>query len=458
MAENFGVQNLKSVYFAGIGGVSMSSLALILKSKGIKVAGYDFKESETTKSLERQGIKVDYTYDTVDLSDFSTLCYTAAIKDDDPVMIKAKEKGLNIISRAHLLGLITGSFPHSVGIAGTHGKSTTTGLVSHIFLTAQTDATILSGAYIPYIESTYKIGQGDTAVFEACEYKNSYHEMRPTVRVVLNVELDHVDFFGNLENVVDSFKTFINTDSGHDENVAVINLDSKNAVRAANGASCDVVYFSVDNKEADYYAKNLDISTGFGEFDIVAKGEALCHVSLEVPGMHNVSNALAAAAAAHILGIDAHFIKAGLESFGGVKRRFEKIGTLPSGAVVIDDYAHHPDEIRATLLAAKKVCRGKVICVFQPHTFSRTVALMDDFVSALSLADKVICTKTFAAREKNNLGLSENALSDNIEGSVFAPEFCDAAAEALKTAQKGDMIITMGAGDVYKVSDYFMFG
>lgn len=455
--QNTHLENLKSVYFAGIGGVSMSSLALILKSKGIKVAGYDFKESETTKSLERQGIKVDYTYDTVDLCTFDTLCYTAAIKDDDPVMIKAKNAHLNIISRAHLLGLITGSFPHSVGIAGTHGKSTTTGLVSHIFLTAQKDATILSGAYIPYIESTYKIGKGDTALFEACEYKNSYHEMRPTVRVVLNVELDHVDFFENLENVIDSFKKFINTDSGHGENVAVINLDSKNALRASENAQCDVVYFSVDNKNADYYAENLDISTGFGDFDIVAKGDILCHVSLEVPGMHNVSNALAAAAAAHILGIDAQSIKDGLESFGGVKRRFEKIGTLPSGAVVIDDYAHHPDEIRATLTAAKKVCSGNVICVFQPHTFSRTVALMDDFVSALSLADKVICTKTFAAREKNNLGLSENALSDNIEGSIFAPEFSEAAAQALKVSSKGDMIITMGAGDVYKVSDYFMF-
>ncbi len=455
--EKLNINDLKSIYFAGIGGVSMSSLALILKSFGKTVAGYDFKVSETTQMLESKGIHVDYDNASVCLSGFETLCYTAAMKDDDPVLVSAKNSGLRFITRAELLGMITGSYAHSIGIAGTHGKSTTTGFITQILLEADSDSTILSGAYLPSISSTYRVGNGDIAAFEACEYKNSYHSMHPTVRVVLNVELDHVDFFGSLENVIESFRTYINNDSENGENIAIVNLDSENAVKAAENSSAQVLYFSTCQK-TDYYAENIDLSTGFASFDLMYRGVLLTKVTLSVPGMHNVYDAVAAAASAHVCGIGVPAIRAGLENFAGAKRRFEKVGVLPSGAVVVDDYAHHPDEIRATLTAAKKVATGKVICIFQPHTYSRTQALLSDFASALSMSDKVLCAKIYAAREKNDFGISETALCESIDGAEYYEDFSSLASRAEEISAKGDIILTMGAGDIYKVSDYFLFG
>ena len=456
-SEKLNLNKLSGVYFAGIGGVSMSSLALILKSFGKNVAGYDFKESETTHMLESKGIKVDYDSENVNLSGFETLCYTAAMRDDDPVLVTARNNGLQFITRAELLGMVTSSYAHSIGIAGTHGKSTTTGFVTQILLEANSDSTILSGAHLPSIDSTYRIGNGNIAAFEACEYKNSYHSMHPTVRVVLNVELDHVDFFGTLENVIDSFRTYINNESENGENIAIVNLDNENAVKAAENATANVLYFSACSK-TDYYAENIDLSTGFASFDLMYRGILMTRVSLSVPGMHNVYDAVAAAASAHVCGINVTAIKAGLENFVGAKRRFEKVGVLSSGAVVVDDYAHHPDEIRATLSAAKKVATGKVICIFQPHTYSRTKALLADFASALSLCDKVLCAKIYAAREKNEYGISETALCESIDKAEYYEDFSALASRAEEISEKGDIILTMGAGDIYKVSDYFLFG
>lgn len=443
------LSSLKNVYFAGIGGISMSSLALILKSKGVSVSGYDFKQSETTTMLERKGLTVHYTYDDVNLSDVDTVVYTAAIKDDDPILVKAREMKLNIVTRAELLGAITGGYRHSVGVAGTHGKSTTTGMLSEIMLKADNDSTILGGAIIPSLGSTYRVGNGDNAVFEACEYKNSYHSMRPTIKVILNVELDHVDFFGNLDNVIASFRQYIDTPGINGENIAVVNLDCENAVVAAQGTSADVKYFSV-TKEADIYAKNIDLSTGFGVFDVYEKGDKfLFTAQLSVPGMHNVANALAAICAVRCCSnVSEEAIKSGLLSFTGVKRRFEKVGVHPTGAQIIDDYAHHPDEILATLKSAKAVAKGKVICVFQPHTYTRTLALMKDFASTLSLADKVILAPIYPARETDTLGISSDNVASLVDGAVSLGSFEEIREYLLKTATKDDLILTMGAGDI----------
>lgn len=444
------LSKMKNVYFAGIGGISMSSLALILKNKGICVSGYDFKESETTKMLERSGIEVQYTYETVSFPDADTVVYTAALGQDDPILVKARERGLDIFTRAELLGAITSDYKHSVGVAGTHGKSTTTGFLAEICLSAKNDSTILAGAVMPSVGSTYTVGNGECAVFEACEYKNSYHSMQPTIKAILNVELDHVDFFGNLENVIESFRKYISKPGKNGENVAVVNLDCENAVVAAKDTGADVKYFSLREK-TDFWANDIDLSDGYGEFDIMMGDEKLCHVKLSVPGIHNVANALAAAACAVCCEIDANAIKSGLEKFIGVKRRFEKVMTLSSGAIVIDDYAHHPDEITVTLNSAKKVAKGNVICIFQPHTYSRTKALFPDFVKALSIADKVLMAPIYAARETDTLGVSSDDVAREIENAESLYSFDELKARAEELAEKGDLVITMGAGDVYKV-------
>ncbi|MBE6682373.1 MAG: UDP-N-acetylmuramate--L-alanine ligase [Ruminococcaceae bacterium] len=444
------LSKMKNVYFAGIGGISMSSLALILKNRGILVSGYDFKESETTKMLTEKGIKIDYTYDNAVFPEADTVVYTAALGQDDPILVRARDRGLDIFTRAELLGAITGDYKHSVGVAGTHGKSSTTGFLAEICLAANNDSTILAGAVMPSVGSTYTVGNGDCAVFEACEYKNSYHSMYPTIKTILNVELDHVDFFGNLENVIESFRKYISKPGKNGENIAVINLDNENAVKAAENTDADIRYFSIKDK-TDYYAQNIDLSDGYGEFDVIKKETLLCHVKLSIPGIHNVANAVAAAASADLCGIDKAAIKKGLESFIGVKRRFEKVKKLDSGAIVIDDYAHHPDEITVTLNSAKKVAKGKVICIFQPHTYSRTKALFNDFVKALSIADKVLMAPIYAARETDTLGVSSDDVAKKIENAESLYSFESLRERATELAEKGDLVITMGAGDVYKV-------
>lgn len=455
MSYNKTISSLGKVFFIGIGGVSMSSLALILKQANAFVCGYDFKHSENTLLLEHNGIPVYYNFVPSEYENFDTYVFTAAIGDDNPILVYAKQNGKKILTRAELLGLVTAKYKHSIGVAGTHGKSSTTGFISHIFDAANCDGTVLAGAVIPSINSTFRIGGGDKAVFEACEYKNSYHSMNPSIRVVLNCELDHVDFFGNLDNVIASFEKYITTNSQGKDNFAVINLDCKSSVKAALSAQQNgvtVKYFSLEQK-ADMYTKNLDLSDGYATFDIFTGDEFFCNVKLSVPGIHNVSNALAAALSCYICGIDADSIKKGLESFGGVKRRFEKKGYLNSGALVVDDYAHHPDEIKATLTAAKLVTKGKIICIFQPHTYSRTKALLDDFANTLGIADKVILADIYAARETDTLGVSSCLLCERMQNAVHFESFDKIAEYTESISKKGDLVITMGAGDIYKVFD-----
>ncbi len=448
----------KSVYFIGIGGVSMSSLALILKKDGKEVRGYDMKPSETTALLENNGICVDYDVNISNISACDTVVYTAAIKQDDTMLVFARNSGKNILTRAELLGMITGGYDNSIGVSGTHGKSTTTGFMTQVLLCANSDATILSGAGLPALNgSLYRVGNGNIAAFEACEYQNSYHHMHPTIKIVLNCEHDHVDFFPTLDDVLDSFTTYLNIPGKNGVNIGIINADNDNAVKAARASSADLRFYSVKNT-ADVYACNIDLSDGYGKFDLMtSKDGFLGRVELSVPGIHNISNAVAAATAALECSVDKESIIRGLGEFSGVKRRFERVGVLPGGAVVIDDYAHHPDEIAVTLAAARKVAKGRVICIFQPHTYSRTKALLGDFAKVLSSCNLAVLAPIYAAREQDVYGVSSNDLAGLIPGAKCFQSFGEIASYAQGVAVDGDLVITMGAGDIYKVSDYFLF-
>ena len=429
----------------------MSSLALILKNNGANVGGYDFKKSENTELLEKNDIKVNYEYSDSNQDGFDTVVYTAAIADDDKEFLLAKKRGAKIFTRAELLGDIVSGYRHSIGVAGTHGKSTTTGMLSNIMDAAKNDATILAGAVIPALNSTHRAGNGDTAVFEACEYKNSYHSMHPTIRLVLNCEFDHVDFFGTMDNVIASFNKYMNADSGNGENIVIINKDCAHSAKAAEGVNAKVYTFSATDKTADFYADNIENHGGYEQFDIYAQGKLYCHAKPGVPGMHNVANSVAAAASAYFCGIDGKAVSAGLESFGGVKRRFEKVGYTEAGAVIIDDYAHHPDEVEATLKAAKQICKGKVYCIFQPHTYTRFEALKEDFAKTLSIADVAVMADIYAAREQNIHNISSADIKEYLSEAVYCGTFEKIAEYIKANALEGDMVITMGAGDIYKV-------
>ena len=431
----------------------MSSLALILKNNGANVGGYDFKKSENTELLEKNGIKVNYEYSDSNQDGFDTVVYTAAIAEDDKEFLLAKKRGAKIFTRAELLGDIVSGYNHSIGVAGTHGKSTTTGMLSNIMDAAKNDATILAGAVIPALGSTHRAGNGDTAVFEACEYKNSYHSMHPTIRLVLNCEFDHVDFFKTMDNVIASFNKYMNADSGNGENIDIINKDCAHSAKAAEGVNVKVYTFSATDKTADFYADNIENHSGYEQFDIYAQGQLYCHAKPGVPGMHNVANAVAAAASAYFCGIDGKAVAAGLESFGGVKRRFEKVGYTEAGAVIIDDYAHHPDEVEVTLKAAKQICKGKVYCIFQPHTYTRFETLMEDFAKTLSLADVAVMADIYAAREHNVHNTSSADIKKYLPSAVYCGSFEKIAEYIKANAKEHDMVITMGAGDIYKVKE-----
>lgn len=453
---NYSLENIKHAYFIGIGGVSMSSLASVLMIKGKKVSGYDMHKTSVTEKLVSKGASVSYDLESDIPDSVDTVVFTAAIKEDNPLMIKARICGAKVISRAELLGIITNSFKTSIGVAGTHGKSTTTGLLASVCLTQDGDSAILSGANLPFMGSSYKCGNGERIVYEACEYRNSYHSMIPSIKVVLNCEHDHVDFFPLLDDVIKSFKKYIDCERfPGSENISVINYDCKNCIRAAENSKSLIYRYSIKEK-TDFYAYDIDMSDGFGHFSVCLNdGCKIENIKLQIPGIHNVSNAVAAAAAAYISGVSAENIKKGLANFTGVSRRFEFLGNF-CGAKLIDDYAHHPDEICATLNAARNLNPKRIICVFQPHTYSRTHELLYDFARALSLADKVYLCDIYAAREKNESGVTSEDIA-KLMNNAECPGSFDTIAETLKTELKsGDFCITMGAGEAYKVANILL--
>lgn len=433
----------------------MSSIANILLSRGYKVSGSDSKESALTKELESLGAQIIIGQSADNISDeIGTVVYTAAISESNPELQAVRTMGIPAFTRAEFLGTLMNEYENVICVSGTHGKTTTTSLISQIFMEAKADPTILSGGIIPFLGSQTRIGQSGHMIAEACEYTNSFLSFFPTIAVILNVKADHLDFFKDLDDIRASFRQFACLVP--EDGALVINSEIENVSFFTEGLPCRVVTYG-SNASDNFTAANISYNEfACGGYDLIRDGQMIGHVQLRIPGAHNVSNSLAAAAACDICGIPADQIIAGLNEFTGVERRFEYKGKL-GGVTVIDDYAHHPDEINATLDAALAYPHQKLWVVFQPHTYSRTVSLMDDFAKALSRADAVVLPDIYAAREQNTFGVSSEDLSDRISElgteSYYIPTFDAVENFLLKNCEDGDLLITMGAGDVVNIGN-----
>ena len=444
----------KHIYFIGIGGISMSALARILVQKGINVSGSDIKESELTKKLEGEGIEVKYTQVAENITpDIDHVVYTAAISKDNPELKKAQELNIPLVNRASLLSDIMKGYKYSIGVSGTHGKTSTTSMLSHILIEAKKDPTISVGGMLPLIGGNLKIGKEEFFLTEACEYTNSCLELSPNVEVILNIEADHLDFFKDLDDIRKSFKKFIA--KLDDNGILIINEKISNKEELLDGFSGKVYSFGLGKGYVN--AKNINYDfEGKAEFDLYVEDKFTGKIKLSVYGEHNILNALAAIATGMALDISLEDIKRGLEGYGGVHRRFEIKGTV-KGLTVIDDYAHHPGEIEATIEAAKKLKYKRLCVVFQPHTYSRTKALLEDFARVLSKADLVVLADIYAAREKDTLGVSskdiETLINKKSQKAYYFPTFDEIESFVLSKLDKGDICITMGAGDIYKLGE-----
>ncbi len=443
------------VYFIGIGGISMSGLAEILLKEGFTISGSDARESALTIHLEKAGAKVFYgqTADHI-TEDIDVVVYTAAIHDDNPEFAAAKAANLPMLARAELLGQIMRNYPTAIAVAGTHGKTTTTSMLSTILLKAKKDPTITVGGILPQIGGNIRVGHSDTFLTEACEYTNSFLSFYPTVGIILNIEADHMDFFKNLQEIRTSFHRFAALLP--EDGLLVLDSAIEHSEEITKDIRARVITCGLTGNE-DYTAKDITYNEkGCASFTLCHKGNALGIVSLLVPGIHNVSNALSALSASLELGIDFEKAVLGLLDFQGTERRFQYKGMV-NGITIIDDYAHHPTEITATLKAALHYPHRDIWCVFQPHTYTRTQAFLTDFAKALSLADHVVLTDIYAAREVNTIGITSLALKEELEKlgkqCDYFSSFDEIEKFLLKKCMHGDLLITMGAGDVLNIGE-----
>ena len=443
------------IHFIGIGGISMSGLAEILLGAGFSISGSDSKPSALTKQLEDRGAKVFYGQCAENISkDYDCVVYTAAIHPDNPEFAQCVEFNLPMLSRAELLGQIMKNYQTSIAVSGTHGKTTTTSMFSSVLLAAQTDPTISVGGILEAIGGNIRVGKSETFITEACEYTNSFLSFYPTLSIILNIEEDHMDFFKDLDDIMNSFRLF--AQKLPKDGLLVINKEIKDYEKVTDGLECKVITYGMD-PSCTYYAENVSYNEqGYGEFDVMYAGENLGHMVLSVPGAHNVSNALAVIASSRHLGISMEHIQAGLLGFSGTNRRFQYKGKL-NGVTIVDDYAHHPTEIRATMQAAKNYPHREVWVVFQPHTYTRTKAFFKEFAESLSLADHIVLADIYAARETDTLGMSSALLCEEIKAlgadCHYFPTFGEIENFLKSHCIHGDLLITMGAGDVVNIGE-----
>ena len=447
-----------SLFFIGIGSVSMSALAMIAKEKGYHVAGSDRAVSANTMMLTQAGIPVYPQHDAKNICGCDAVIYNAAIGQDNPEYAAAKENGIPLVYRACFLSFLMRGYRHGIGIAGMHGKTTTSAMLSHIFLSAGRDPAILIGAPIPELGHDFHSGTGEDFIFEACEYKDSFLSFRPSIAVVLNEEMDHPDYFKSLEQIKESFHKYMEIPG--EDGLDIVNADDENVLDSVRGCHAQRITFGIENRDAEYRAVDITYPDGCAAFTVLHNGTPLCAVHLSVPGRHNISNALACAAAADQCGLTPEEIASGLSTFVGAGRRMEYKGKLkncPADVAVYDDFGHHPSEIRTTLEGARRMsCRtegGRLRCVYQPHTYSRTAELFEDFVGAFDACDEVYFLDIYAARETNTYGVFSSQLADRIPHAAYAPDRDALFAHLCSTSQDGDMLVIMGAGDIAKFAD-----
>lgn len=446
------------IHFIGIGGISMSGLAEILLGEDFTVSGSDAKQSPLTDSLEAKGARIYYGQRASNISDDTeVVVYTAAIHPDNPEFACAKEKGLPMLTRAQLLGQIMRNYETPIAISGTHGKTTTTSMVTHILLEGQCDPTISVGGILPAINGNIRVGNSETFVTEACEYTNSFLSFFPKISVILNIDADHLDFFKDIQDIRNSFRRFARLLPA--DGALIINADTPEYESVIEDLPCRVITYGLDH-EANYQARDISFDKyGHASFSVLRDGKKTGSYYLKVPGIHNVSNALASIAVGHLLGIPEESIIKGLSSFSGTDRRFQYKGEV-AGVTVIDDYAHHPTEIEATLQAARNYPGKKIWCVFQPHTYTRTKALLPEFAKALTLADHVVLADIYAAREQNTIGISSEDLMKRIRElgtpCEYFPTFDEIEKFLLENCAPGDLLITMGAGDIVLIGEHIL--
>ena len=450
-----GVQNIdtllkkvRRIHFIGIGGSGMCPLAEILHSEGYQLSGSDNNPGDTLERIKALGIPVFMGQRAENIGDAEMVVYTAALLPDNPELVAARTSGVPTFERAELFGAISRLYKRCIGVCGTHGKTTTTSMLTQMLLEAELDPSAVIGGKLPKIGANGRVGKSDLFVCEACEFKDTFLSLSPSVAVILNIDEDHLDYFKTLENLIHSFHRF--ADMATD--AVIYNGDDANTLKALEGVGEKTKITFGFSEKNDWYAANLSAVRGaFYAFDAVHGGKDLGRVTLAVPGKHNVLNALAALAAAIYAGADFDAARRGLEAFGGAGRRFENLGTY-RGITFVDDYAHHPAELRVTLEAAMQMDFRRVWAVFQPFTYSRTYMLMDDFAEVLRIPDKCVLTEIMGSRERNTYGVRTEQLAAKIPGSVWFNTFDEVADHVLANAGEGDLVLTLGCGDIYKAA------
>ena len=447
----------KNIFFIGIGGISMSALAELMLYKGYKVYGSDRMPSINTEKLEKNGATIYYEHKKEHIENMDLVIFTDAISFDNEEYMAAVKEKIDLVDRATFLGAIMKNYKNSIAVSGTHGKTTTTSMITEIIKDLDLNPTIMLGGQLKDIDGNIKIGDENLFLTEACEYKANILKYFPTTEIILNIDEDHLDYFDNIDHIIRTFKGYV--DNLHGDDYVILNVDDENVETLFPIDNCKVFTFGIKN-DADLRAKNIDFSEdGFPTYDLYLKGKKICHVELSVLGRHNVLNSLAAIAATYVNNIPLEDAIIGLKNYKGVERRLEEKGYY-KGTKIMDDYAHHPTEIKSSIHAIKNACKGKLYTIFQPHTYTRTKLLLDAFANSFDESDVIIITDIYAAREKDYGDIHSKTLRDAIsehrDNAFYISGFEDIVKFIKENIKKNDVVVTMGAGDVYKIGEMIL--